>query len=106
MTSDTETYQSISFDPSAYIADRSATDSTFKAAYEGLEDEYSTLDLLLRTRKEAGISQVDLAARMGIKASSLARIESSIITRKHTPSLTTLRKYAHACGKRLTVQFA
>lgn len=38
---------------------------------------------------------------MGIAPASLARIEASVVSRKHAPSLSTLRKYARACGKRL-----
>jgi transcriptional regulator with XRE-family HTH domain len=40
---------------------------------------------------------------MGIKQSALARIESSLNSKRHSPSLATLRKYAEACGKRLEI---
>ena len=43
----------IAFDPAAYIRQRSASDPAFRDAYKALEDEYSTLDMLLRARKEA-----------------------------------------------------
>ena len=97
-------YAPVAFDPAAYISQRSARDPAFRDAHKALEDEYSTLDMLLRARKEAGMTQVALAERMGIAPSSLARIESSIVSRKHLPSLSTLRKYAQACGKRLTIE--
>ena len=42
---------------------------------------------------------------MGIAPASLARIEASIGSRKHAPSLATLRKYAQACGKKLALGF-
>lgn len=77
--------------------------SGVKAAYDALEDEYAALDALLRARTESGLTQADIAKRMGIKQSALARIESSLGTRNHTPSLTTLRKYAAACGKKLVI---
>lgn len=97
-------YTPVTFDLAAYISQRSANDQPFCDALSALEDEYSTLDMLLRARKEAGMTQVALAERMGIAPSSLARIESSIVSRKHSPSLSTLRKYAQACGKRLTIE--
>ena len=43
------------------------------------------------------------AAKMGVSQPVLARIESSLGSRKHAPSLETLRKYALACGKRLVI---
>ncbi len=51
-----------------------------------------------------GLSQVDVATSMGIEPSSLARIEASLGSQKHSPSLATLRKYARACGKQLSIQ--
>jgi len=52
---------------------------------------------------QAGLTQAELAQRMGIAACSLARIEASVGSRKHAPSLATLRKYAAACGRRLSL---
>ncbi len=37
--------------------------------------------------------------------SSLPRPCTSIGSRKHAPSLATLRKYADACGQRLVIRF-
>lgn len=77
-----------------------------KAAYDALEDEYAALDALLKARMKAGLSQAEVARRMGMKPSSLARIETSLGSRKHSPSLDTLRRYAEACGKKLIIKFA
>lgn len=79
-------------------------DPSFKAAYDLLEDEFSALDVLLKARKEARLTQAEVAARMGVHPQALARIESSLGSRKHSPSLETLRKYARACGKRLEIR--
>jgi transcriptional regulator with XRE-family HTH domain len=38
---------------------------------------------------------------MGTHAPAIARLESSLATGKHSPSLNTLRKYAQALGKRV-----
>ena len=79
-------------------------DPAFRTAYDALEDEFVVLDALLSARKTAGFTQAEVADRMGIKPSALARIESSLGSRKHSPSLETLRKYARACGKRLEIK--
>lgn len=92
----------IPFDPAAHLK-RSLKDPAFKAAYDALEDEFSALDALLQARKQAGLTQAEVAERMGIAQSALARIESSLGSRKHSPSLATLRRYAEACGKKLTI---
>jgi len=95
-------HETIPFDPAAYIK-RSLKNQAFKAAYDALEDEFSALDALLQARKQAGLTQAEVAERMGIAQSALARIESSLGSRKHSPSLATLRRYADACGKKLTI---
>lgn len=95
-------HETIPFDPAAYIK-RSLKNPEFKAAYDALEDEFSALDALLQARKHAGLTQAEVAERMGIAQSALARIESSLGSRKHSPSLATLRRYADACGKKLTI---
>ena len=82
------------------------SDPKFKAAYDELEAEYAALDALLTARHKAGLSQAEVARRMGMKASSLARIETSLGSRKHSPSFATLRKYAEACGKKLIIKIA
>ena len=64
-------------------------------------EELFILDEILAARKMAGLSQAQVAKKMGTKASSIARLESSLATGKHSPSLSTLKKYAAALGKRV-----
>ena len=64
-------------------------------------EEFAILDEILTARKEAGLSQAQIAKRMGTQTPAIARLESSLATGKHSPSLTTLRKYAAALGKRV-----
>jgi transcriptional regulator with XRE-family HTH domain len=59
------------------------------------------LDQILAARKEAGLTQAQVAKRMGTQAPAVARLESALLTGKHSPSLTTLRKYAAALGKKV-----
>lgn len=64
-------------------------------------EEFSILDEILVARKAAGLSQAEIAKRMGTHAPAIARLESSLATGKHSPSLNTLRKYAAALGKKI-----
>lgn len=73
-------------------------------AYDALEEEYTALHAMLAARKDAGLTQADVASRMGTTVSAVSRLESSLRSEKHSPSFSTLRKYAQACGKRLVLQ--
>ena len=65
--------------------------------------EFLILDEILAARKEAGLTQAEVAKRMGTQPPAVARLESALASGKHSPSLNTLRKYAAALGKRLEV---
>ena len=64
-------------------------------------EEFAILDEILAARKQAGLSQAQIAKRMGTHAPAIARLESALATGKHSPSLSTLRKYAAALGMRV-----
>lgn len=66
--------------------------------------EGALLDLLLKARHEAGLTQAQVAERMGTLPPAVARLERALATGKHSPSLATLRKYAHAVGKKLVLE--
>ncbi|HET8553312.1 MAG TPA: helix-turn-helix transcriptional regulator [Rhodanobacteraceae bacterium] len=70
----------------------------FAEAYDALADEFAALGELLRARTAAGLTQADVAERMGIAQASVARLEASAGSRKHAPSVATLRRYADAVG--------
>jgi len=77
-----------------------------RAEYERIErEEMPMLDAILQARAEAGLTQAQVAERMGTKAPAVARLENALVTGKHSPSLATLQKYAAALGKRVRVQF-
>ncbi|MBI5427296.1 MAG: helix-turn-helix transcriptional regulator [Nitrospinae bacterium] len=73
-------------------------------AYDALGEEYALLRELLHARRKAGLSQDEVARRMGAQRPAVTRIETSLATSKHSPSLSTLRKYAVAVGCRLEVR--
>jgi DNA-binding XRE family transcriptional regulator len=67
-------------------------------------DESALLDLLLKARHDAGLTQAQVAKRMGTQSPAVVRLERALATGKHSPSLTTIRKYARACGKTVTLE--
>jgi predicted transcriptional regulator len=76
-----------------------------RAEVERIEREESVLlDALLKARQEAGLTQAQVAERMGTQAPAVARLERALATGKHSPSVATLRKYVKACGKRLVLR--
>lgn len=75
-----------------------------EAAYDALGLEFDILRQMLQARTDAGLTQAAVAQRMGTKAPAVTRLESSLGSGKHSPSLATLRKYAAAVGCRLEVR--
>jgi DNA-binding XRE family transcriptional regulator len=96
-------YKPVPIDSSKAIA-KAAERPGFSQAWEALEEEYSALNALLNARKTAGLTQEDVANRMGTTKSAISRLESSLRHEKHSPSFATLKKYANACGKKLVLQ--
>jgi DNA-binding XRE family transcriptional regulator len=95
-------YNPVPFDPKA-AGRRWQREPAFAKAYAALEDEFAALRELLTARHRADLTQAEVADRMGVAQSSVARLESSIGSRKHAPSLATLRNYADAVGCVLTI---
>ncbi len=82
------------------------SDPEVKAEYERIErEEMPMLDAILAARKEANLTQAQVAERMGTKAPAIARLENSLISGKHSPTIATLKKYAKALGKELDIKF-
>ena len=76
--------------------------SAVKAEVDKLNrEEFAILDEILAARKESGLTQAQIAKLMGTQAPAVARLESSLATGKHSPSLNTVRKYAAAVGKKI-----
>jgi len=78
-----------------------------RAEVERIErEEGALLDALLKARAGAGLTQAQVAERMGTHAPAVARLERALATGKHSPSIATVRKYVKACGKRLVLRVA
>ena len=70
--------------------------------YDRLDDEFAFLDEILKARAAAGLTQAELAARIGTTQSAVARLEAP--SGKHSPSIATLRRYASALGYKVQVR--
>lgn len=79
-------------------------DPAFTAEYAALEDEFALFDELLNARLAAKLTQADVAERMQTRVPAISRLESAGGRHLHSPSLTTLRKYAEAVGCRLVIK--
>jgi predicted transcriptional regulator len=71
-----------------------------RAQYDALAPEFEIAAELLRARVRAGLSQTELAARMGTSQSAIARLESG----DTLPSTKTLLRYARATGSKIRVR--
>lgn len=71
-------------------------------AYAELDDEFAFLDEVLKARASAGLTQAQVAARIGTTQSAIARLESA--ETKHSPSIATLQRYAKALGYRVRIR--
>src|SRR5207302_7209273 len=75
-----------------------------KQEYDAQAEEFALLDELLKARRKAGLTQAEVAARMGTKTPAVARLEAGGGSRRHSPSVATLRRYAQAVGCRLEIR--
>ena len=73
-----------------------------KKAYDELDEEFAFLDEVLKARAEAGLTQAEVAARIGTTQSAVARLESA--ESRHSPSIATLQRYAKALGYKVQIR--
>ena len=71
-----------------------------QAAYESQAAEFDMARELIAARTQAGLTQADVAERMGTTQSTVARLEGG----KAAPSLRSLQRYAQAVGCRAVVR--
>ena len=73
----------------------------YKNAYEESRIEFELARQLIEARIKSGLSQEELAEKMGTSQSSIARLESGT----SMPSMRTLNKFAKATNCQLQIQF-
>jgi len=76
-------------------------DPAYKKAYEELEKEFDLAAAVIEARSRAGLTQKELAHKMGTTQPVVARLESGRVR----PSMRTLERLAAATGSRLLISF-
>ena len=89
------------FIPLSKLAAEWRKNPSFMREYDALEEEFALATALIKARADAGLTQEELAQRMGTTQSVIARLEGG----KSRPSTTTLARVAKATGTRLRVSF-
>ena len=75
-------------------------DKDTTAAYADMAGEFSVIHEIVAARAKAGLSQSEVAQRMGTTQSAVARLESG----KRLPSMRTVERFAQAVGGRLVLR--
>ena len=76
-------------------------DPEYRREYEALEEEFALASAMIKARKQAGLTQEELAKQMDTSQSAIARMESG----RTLPSGSTLKRFARATGTRLRITF-
>ncbi len=75
-----------------------------KAEYDALEGEMMLLEELIHARQKAHKTQADIARAMGTTTSAIGRLETGGGKQKHSPTISTLKRYAAAIGCELRIK--
>jgi len=73
----------------------------FREAYDELEPEFALIGAIIEKRLTKGLTQAQLARKIGTKQSAIARLESG----NYNPSFAFLGKVAKALDGRLRISF-
>lgn len=76
-------------------------DPKLKAEYDKLTPEYQLVQAVIQKRIQQGLSQSQLAQKVGTKQSAISRLESG----RYNPSLTFLTKIAKALDSTINISF-
>jgi len=77
-------------------------DKKIKQLYESLGPEFAVIEMVIKKRIEKGLSQKELAQRIGTKQSAISRLESGT----YNPSLSFLQKVGEALDVKLKISLA
>ena len=73
-----------------------------KAEYDKLQPEFAMIQAVIDARTKTGVTQKELAKRIGTKQSVISRLESG----RANPSVAFLKRFAKAINASLEVRFA
>lgn len=83
--------------------ERQMQEPEFRVEYDALEDEYQLKRQMIAMRKAAGLTQEQMAEKLGTKASNISRLES--INAENSPRLATIEDYARVLGYATKINF-
>jgi len=76
-------------------------DPEFAKAYEELAPEFEIARQIIRLRAELGMTQMELAEKIGTRQSNISRLENGV----GHPSVSLLKRVANALGAKLRIRF-
>jgi len=85
-----------------YVEERKKRDPEFAEGYDEGYENFKIGVLFQLSREQAGMTQEEVARRMGTKKSAISRIENHA----EDIRLSTLRKYAKAIGKEFKLEIS
>ncbi|XPV70183.1 MAG: helix-turn-helix domain-containing protein [Halarcobacter sp.] len=83
-----------------YIKKRKKTDKEFSKNFDNGYEDFKIGELLKITRKELGLTQDEVAAKLHTKKSAISRIENHAQDIK----VSTLQSFANVLGKELKIE--
>ena len=85
----------------ADLKQRLLENSEVREEYTQANAEFSLIEAMIAARRDAKLTQAELAEKIGTTQSAIARLEAGRVS----PSISTLRRYAEATGHQLQVGF-
>lgn len=83
------------------LSSKVLADPEARKEYEALKPEFELISTLLKMRNSAGLTQQQVAERMGTQEANISRLEKG----KGNPTIKTLLNYAKACSCELHFNF-
>jgi len=82
--------------PFVELADAWKRDPAFRSEYERIGPAMELAFALSEARRDANLTQAEVARRMGTSQAAIARLESGLVS----PSWSSIERFAHAVGRR------
>lgn len=81
------------------VLEEEMADPEFKSAYDALEQEFSIAQALIDARSAAGMTQAEVAKKLGVSQPVVARMESG-----RNISIKSIARYATAVGRPIRLE--
>lgn len=85
--------------PFEHVFEEEMQNPSFKADYDALEQEFSIAQALVDARSKAGMTQADVAKKLGVSQPVIARMESG-----RNISIKSITRYATAVGRPIRLE--